>query len=116
MRAHEFMSESKKLRKSAQKAIPGLTVNQALNNNNNPYIAYRFGVALAAAPHGEMDPEHELGSNFIMIDYTDVGAEIRKKAEKLIGHPSTQKANSTSTELDNINKASPVKPFKGYKK
>lgn len=108
MRANEFINESSKLRKSAKHAIPGMTINQGLDNNNNPYLAYRFGVALAAAPNGDMEPENELGSNFTMIDYTDEGAEIRKHAEKVMGQPSTQKTNIGSHELDSTNKTSPV--------
>ena len=108
MRAHEFVTESSKLRKSAKHAIPGLTINQGLDNNNNPYLAYRFGVALASAPNGNMEPENELGSNFTMIDYTDEGAAIRKHAEKVMGQPSTQKTSKGSHEIESVNKTSPV--------
>lgn len=108
MRASEFISEASKLRKSAKHAIPGMTINKGLDNNNNPYLAYRFGVALAAAPNGEMEPENEIGSNFTMVDYTDEGATIRKHAEKVMGQPSSNKTNMASTELDSVNKTSPV--------
>ena len=102
------ITESSKLRKSAKHAIPGMTINQGLDNNNNPYLAYRFGVALAAAPNGDMEPENEIGSNFTMVDYTDEGAEIRKHAEKVMGQPSSQKTNKHSHELDSVNKVSPT--------
>ncbi len=108
MRANEFISESSKIRKSAKQAIPGLTINPGLDNNNNPYLAYRFGVALASSPNGDMEAENELGSNFAMIDYTDAGAEIRKHAEKIMGQPSTQKTTLGSHELETVNKTSPV--------
>ena len=108
MRAHEFINESSKLRKSAKHAIPGMTINQGLDNNNNPYLAYRFGVALASSPNGDMEPENEIGSNFTMVDYTDEGAEIRKHAEKVMGQPSNQKTTIGSTELDTVNKISPT--------
>lgn len=117
MRAHEFINESSKIRKGAKHAIPGLTINQGLDNNNNPYLAYRFGVALASAPNGDMEAENELGSNFTMIDYTDAGADIRKHAEKVMGQPSTQKTNINSFELDSVNKISPTaKRPKDYRK
>ena len=108
MRASEFINESSKIRKSAKHAIPGLSINTGLDNNNNPYLAYRFGVALASAPNGNMEAENELGSNFTMIDYTDEGASIRKHAEKVMGQKSTQKTTIGSHELDVVNKTSPV--------
>ena len=108
MRAHEFINESSKLRKSAKHAIPGMTINKGLDNNNNPYLAYRFGVALASAPNGDMEAENEIGSNFTMVDYTDEGAEIRKHAEKVMGQPSSKKTSMGSHELDSVNKTSPV--------
>lgn len=108
MRASEFISESSKLRKSAKHAIPGMTTNSGLDNNNNPYLAYRFGVALAGAPHGDMEAKNEIGSNFTMVDYTDVGAEMRRHAEKLIGHKSVKKTDKGSHELETVNKTSPV--------
>lgn len=108
MRASEFINESSKIRKGAKHAIPGLTINKGLDNNNNPYLAYRFGVALASAPQGDMEAENELGSNFTMIDYTDAGADIRKHAEKVMGQPSMKKTSIGSTELDSVNKTSPV--------
>jgi len=108
MRASEFINEDTKLRKSAKHAIPGMTINPGLDNNNNPYLAYRFGVALAAAPNGDMEPKNEIGSNFTMVDYTDEGAEIRRHAEKVMGQKSSQKTNKHSHELDTVNKTSPV--------
>jgi hypothetical protein len=108
VRASEFINESSKLRKSAKNAIPGMTINKGLDNNNNPYLAYRFGVALASSPNGDMEPNNEIGSNFTMIDYTDAGAEIRKHAEKVMGQPSSKKTSSDSHELDSVNKVSPT--------
>ena len=108
MRAYEFISESSKIRKGAKHALPGLTINKGLDNNNNPYLAYRFGVALASAPHGDMEAENELGSNFTMIDYTAAGAEIRKHAEKIMGQPSSKKTSNDSCELETVNKVSPT--------
>lgn len=110
------ISESSKLRKSAKKAIPGMTANAGLDNNNNPYLAYRFGMALAAAPGGDMDPKGEIGSNFTMVDYTDVDTEMRKHAEKVIGHSSVQKTGKGSHELDSTHKTSPIQPRRDYRK
>ena len=111
MRANEFMFESakkKKLRKSARAAIPGMRIIPALNNNNDPYLAYRFGVALAASPNGDMDKTTDIGSNFTMIDYSDADGNIRNHAEKIMGVKSKKETSNGSSELDVINKASPV--------
>lgn len=110
------ISESSKIRKSAKKAIPGLTTNAGLDNNNNPYLAYRFGMALAAAPGGDMDPKGEIGSNFTMVDYTDADTKMRKHAEKVIGSHSTQKTGKGSHELDSTHKVSPVQARRDYRK
>lgn len=119
MRAKEFILENakyKKLRKSAVNAIPGMCTIPDLNNNNNPYLAYRFGVALAISPGGDMEKETDIGSNFVMVDYSDAEAKIRQHAEKIMGVKSHQKTPAGSCEVGSTHVVSPVKPFKGYKK
>lgn len=107
----ELIAESakkKKLRKSARAAIPGMRTIPALNNNNDPYLAYRFGVALATSPDGDMDKETDIGSNFTMIDYSEADGNIRNHAEKVMGVKSKKETSNGSSELDVINKTSPV--------
>lgn len=119
MRANEFISENskhKKLRKSAINAIPGMSTFPDLNNNNNPYLAYRFGVALAISPDGDMEKETEIGSNFVMVDYSEAETKIRKHAQKIMGISSEKKTPAGSCEVDSTHVVSPMKPFKGYKK
>jgi hypothetical protein len=119
VRAKEFISESpkyKKMRNSAVNAIPGMTTYPELSNNNNPYLAYRFGVALALSPDGDMCRETNTGSNFTMIDYSDADLHIRRHAEKIMGVKSKQQTPAGSCEADSVNSTSPVKAFKGYKK
>lgn len=109
MRSHEFVREDKRpLRKALKQAAPNLTTYDALDNNNNPYLAYRFGVALAAAPDDKGYSEGPIGSKFTMIDYSDGDAEIRKAAEKKMGVASTTGTGKGSEELDSINKQSPT--------
>jgi hypothetical protein len=115
MRASEFISESnrKPLRKSLKNASVNLTTYDALDNNNDPYLAYRFGIALAPSPESNMDSRGPIGSSFSMIDYTDADAKIRKGAEKIIGVKSSSQTGSKSKELDNTNVISPIaKPKK----
>jgi len=117
MRAKEFITErtTKPLRKSAQASTPGLRKNTHLDNNNNPYLAYRFGVALAGSPTQTMDQKGPLGSNFITTDYTDVEAEIRQGAERIMGVSSEEVSTKGSTEMATVNSVSPVAKSKKNK-
>ncbi len=111
MRAKEFINENiKPLRKSSEQSLPNLTSSSDLDNNNHPYLAYRFGVALAPSP--EIDhffDEGPMGSNFTMIDYTDEDAEIRKAAAKRMGIKFNKGTGKGSEEMhDVVNITSPV--------
>lgn len=111
MRAHEFISEDRRpLRKSVQQSMPNLTSSSELDNNNQPYLAYRFGVALAPSPDSNsMYQEGPLGSNFNMVDFSEGDAEIRRAAAKKIGIKFNQGTGAGSKELEKvINKQSPV--------
>lgn len=117
MRAKEFISEQlkKPIRKSLKAASRNLTTYDQLDNNNNPYLAYRFGLALAASPGTHMDHRGPMGSAFSMIDYTDGDTKIRKGAEKAIGVHSSSCTGPKSKELDNTNTISPVSKPKNNK-
>ena len=111
MRAKEFIDESRKfLRKSIKQSMPNLSVAPALDNNNSPYAAYRFGVALAPSPDtkGVYD-KGPIGSDFTMIDYSDGDAQIRKAAAKKMGIKFTRGTGKGSEEMkDVVNTVSPV--------
>ena len=113
MRAKEFIPEGrerKPLRKGVAQSMSNLTVYDQLDNNNNPYLAYRFGIALAGSPDDDMDKRGAIGSDFVMADYTDADTKIRKGAEKVMGVRSTKSTGKGSQELDGniINKTSVV--------
>ena len=112
MRAKEFIRESNTaLRKSASQAIPNLTISKDLDNNNHPYLAYRFGVALAPSPDtAGVHDGGPIGSNFAMVDYTEADAEIRKAAAKKMGIKFDKGTGRGSEELSGsiVNKVSPV--------
>ena len=113
MRAKEFIPEGqerKTLRKGVAQSMSNLTVYDQLDNNNNPYLAYRFGIALAGSPHEDMDKKGAIGSDFVMADYTDAETEIRLGAERVMGVRSTKSTGKGSLELDGsiINKVSPT--------
>lgn len=110
MKVNEIISEDKKpLNKTAKQALPNLTTYSVLDNNNHPYLAYRFGVALAASPDDKGHTEGPIGSDFAMIDYTDGDAAIRKGAEKKMGvKPSTGTGKGSEERHDLVNTVSPV--------
>jgi hypothetical protein len=120
MRAKEFIPEGKEretLRKSVKQAINNLTSYHDLDNNNNPYLAYRFGIALAGSPDHDMAKRGAIGSDFVMADYTDADAVIRKGAEKIMGVHSSATTGKGSRELPDtiINKTSIVATTKRNK-
>jgi hypothetical protein len=113
MRAKEFIPEGKNrksLRKGVAQSMNNLTTYDQLDNNNNPYLAYRFGIALAGSPTEDMDKKGAIGSDFVMADYTDADTMIRKGAERVMGISSTTSSGKGSKELDGkiINKNSVV--------
>jgi hypothetical protein len=113
MRAKEFISENNTpLRKTVKAGISSLRKNTHLDNNNNPYLAYRMGVAMAGSPGSTMDQEGPMGSNFITVDYSEGDAAIRQSAEKLMGTPSREVTGKGSEETDNINVTSTVAAIK----
>jgi len=113
MRAKEFINETTKpLRKSAKASISSLRKNTHLDNNSNPYLAYRMGVAMAGSPGSTMDQHGPLGSNFVTVDYTEGDAAIRRSAEKLMGVPSQEVTGKGSEEIDNIYTQSTVAAVK----
>jgi hypothetical protein len=101
------------LRKSSLNATPGMTAWPALNNNNNPYHAYRFGLALAGSPDNYVEKEGPVGGNFVTISYSDGDEKILRSAAKKMGFSSKSMGSSKkSAELPNVNKASAVAKVK----
>lgn len=97
------------LRKGSRDAAPGMTAWPALNNNNNPYHAYRFGLALAGSPDNHVEKEGPVGGNFITMSYSDGDEKILRSAAKKMGISSKSMGSSKkSAELPDVNKASAV--------
>lgn len=119
MRAREFIGENgrrKKFRKGFIQASPNLVTYDTLDNNNNPYLALRFGIALAGSPDEDMDREGPVGGRFMMINYSDADAEIRRGAEKIMGIKSQNSTNTGSKEMKIVNTVSPVSNWNKSKK
>jgi len=129
MRAQEFIAEDAsgeakihgrwgKLAPDVKGALPGAWVQRQLRNTD-PYMQYRYGLAMAAArgvQAGDIDFEQESAwaENFSIIGYAEEDAEVVKIADKLMGVKGTKIANYKPEEAPNTNKQSPVKQFKGY--
>lgn len=107
MKINEIVTEAK-LRKGARRAIPGLESYPHLDNNSNPYLAYRFGLELAGSPDRNVDEQGGWGSEFATIAYSDADREIIDHAKKKFGIPTKKQSNKKSSELDKVNKTSPV--------
>lgn len=109
MKINEIIVEARgQLRKAAQLATPDMESWPALDNNNNPYLAYRFGVALAGSPDQTMDQEAAIGSQLTTIGYTEADRKITAAAAKVMGVKSRKQSSKGSTELPKVNKTSPV--------
>ena len=109
----EAKEKRKPLKKTTVQSMPGLGSYDYLDNNNHPYMAYRFGIALAGSPETKMEPRGPIGSDFTTVDYTDADADIRKGAEKMLGIKQSRTTGKGSVELSSTNKTSPVaKPKK----
>lgn len=93
-------------------ALPGVWVQRQLRNTD-PYMQYRYGVALAAAradAMGEVEFEQESpwAENLTVVGYTPEDAEVIRLADKLMGVKGTQIADQKSRESKTANTVSPV--------
>lgn len=126
MRAHEFIFESdkaangKRLSSTQQDSIKGaISLPDASMNkaNGSPYMAWRFGIAMAGSPDFPTPDNGAMAGDPILTTYTDVDLEIINKAAEAVGVGKINKiTRNTSSELKTTQTASPINPFKGYKK
>jgi hypothetical protein len=107
MKIKEIVVEAK-INKDAHGATPDMQTWPELDNNNSPYAAYRFGVAMAGAPDMKTDKRGPIGGRFTTIGYTDADDEILKAAAKEMGVSAEKETTPGSTERDDVNTASPV--------
>ena len=91
--------------------------------NQDFYMQYRMGLAMAAARSEskvEFDTASTFGENMTVTNYTDADEETLLLALKLIGEPYSNGAKQISTdessEADDVNKVSPLKPQGPIKK
>lgn len=125
MRAREFITESGTghLLPDQADALPATYVIPELPNQD-PYLQYRFGVAMAGAKGraqrekdgvSSMDKTSAFGENEIVVSYGhDVGDYIDDALKSMGMSGKKMISTSTSKETSDVGKVSPVQAFKGY--
>ena len=111
MKINEIITEVIKrgeLRKSTRQSLSNVNSYPYLDNNSHPYVAYRFGMALARSPDDVIDPLGPIGSEFTTVGYSDADQEIIDHTRKEFGLPVRKHSSRGSVELDKVNKTSPV--------
>lgn len=125
MRAYEFITEQSNgsLMKDVVHTLPSSYAIPQLKNQD-PYLQYRFGVALAGARAEHVDDnltnaftkETPWGENQVIVSYGEDTSKTIDAALQSMGMSGKRRISSkTSEELPDTTKHSPVKPFKGYK-
>jgi len=130
MRASEFVTEGRTgtITRDVGLALPGAFKIPALKNQD-PYLQYRFGVAIAGAKgaaqraqDGVPDfdgKESVFGENEILVSYDPHVKDYIHDALRSMGMPPSdaiQIGTMASEEAPDVDKTSPVKGFKGYPK
>ena len=87
-------------------SLPGLP-------NQDPYLQYRMGLAMATVRTDEpFNEQSAFGENMSIVGYTDADNETVKMALKKMGAPYSDGAHSIATrkseEAPDVNKASPT--------
>jgi len=118
MRLKEFLPETKlhgtfgKVDPNISNPLPGAFVQRDLRNTD-PYMQYRYGVALASSrahSDGNINFEQESiwAENLGIVAYTAEDEETIKLADKIMGVTGTRIANRDSKEAPGANTVSPV--------
>ena len=119
MRAKEFIIETTDQTANFKKAdpdasasikgavsIPAISINKA---NGSPYMAYRFGLAMAGAPDYPTAAAGAIAGDPLLATYTDAELEIINAAAKMVGAGQVKRLSTNrSEELSNTNTTSPV--------
>jgi hypothetical protein len=78
-------------------------------NSGSLYLNYRFSVALAGSPDQTMDKDNYIAGDPFYAPYADEELETLYHAAKQIGIKFDHNWASNKSELDSVNKTSPVK-------
>ena len=128
MRAKEFVTEGRTgtITTDVGRALPGAFKIPALKNQD-PYLQYRFGVAIAGAKGAEQrkqdgvppfdGKESEFGENEIVVSYDPHVVDYIHDALRAMGMPPSdaiQIGTMASEEATDVDTRSPVTGFQGY--
>jgi hypothetical protein len=117
MRAKEFIAEVKlhgtfgKVDAQVSNSLPGAFVQRDLRNTD-PYMQYRYGMALAGARANkdhdvEFEQESAWAENLALVTFSPEDEETIRLADKMMGVKASRIASNKSTETD-VNAVSPV--------
>jgi hypothetical protein len=117
MRAKEFLKEVKlhgtygTVDQNVSDSLPGAFVQRELRNTD-PYMQYRYGLALAGArakaEHGtEFEQESAWAENLAVVTYAKEDEETIRLADAMMGVSASRIASRDSKETD-VNAVSPV--------
>lgn len=133
MRANEFITENtKSIQQSVERALPATYTIPAFSGAD-PYLQYRFGVALAAAKgrmgdrrdHHKPDNAHpfkkesDWGQDEVIVGFEPGIDKLIDSALSIMGLPASGKRSVNSKKSQEATDAatvSPMKSFAGYKK
>ena len=129
MRAKEFITEQRvALSVDIARALPGTYTIPGLPNNDF-YNQYRFGVAIAGArgqmeraqdsiPPYNFEKETPWGENMIVSSYRDdnIANDIDYAMKEVGVSGKVLISTMKSEEATDVDKSSPIKSFKGYKR
>jgi len=128
MRAREFVTEGRvgTITQDVGRALPGAFKIPALKNQD-PYLQYRFGVAIAGAKGAEQRKRDDVpafdgkssvfGENEIVVSYDPHVVDYIHDALRAMGMPpsdAVQIGTMASEEATDVDTRSPVTGFKGY--
>ena len=128
MRASEFIAEGRtgSITTDVGRALPGAFKIPALKNQD-PYLQYRFGVAIAGAKGAEQrrkdgvppfdGKSSEFGENEIVVSYDPHVVDYIHDALRAMGMPASdavQIGTMASEEAVDVDTRSPVTGFRGY--
>jgi hypothetical protein len=113
--APKFTGKIKKLPNRITDPMPGTFVQKELRNTD-PYMQYRYGIAVAAAlalqkgdlVDDDFEQESEFAENLTQVAYSTEEEEIIRLASKLMDVTPLRISGSKSQETVEVNKTSPV--------
>ncbi len=123
MRAHEFLSETRKIGKPTKRQSQSTTGLQKFRDPGGYDRTYELNRVMMATAGADgttpliVDAETYSGRYNTAHPYTEVEAKMLKQAYKAVGTDAKDlnHGDNKSKELDSTNKASPVQGFKGFK-